>query len=78
MQLDFELLYLAADRKRREEGLTWTELARQFGIKPDVLLKFQYRGRATLRTVLFLLEWLDQGYDLTPFLKPSPRTQSKQ
>lgn len=72
-QLDFERLYLAADKKRREEGLTWTELARQFGIKPDVLLKFQYQGTATLRTVLLLLEWLGTPGDLRPYLPDQPK-----
>lgn len=70
MQLDVEALYLLLDKQRREREMNWASMAREIGCSPQVLHRIERGKPPSGEMLLRILDWLGQGYDLTPFLKP--------
>jgi len=58
ISIDLGALYSALDSKRRGQGLSWRELARQLEISPSVFSRLAQGRRPELETYLAMVNWL--------------------
>jgi transcriptional regulator with XRE-family HTH domain len=72
VSVDLGALYSALDSKRRGEGLSWRELARQLEISPSVFTRLAQGRRPELETFLTMVGWLGvSAEDFVAGEKPS-------
>jgi transcriptional regulator with XRE-family HTH domain len=72
LKVDLGALYNALDSKRRGEGLSWRELARQLEISPSVFTRLAQGRRPELETYLTMVSWLGaSAEDFVAGEKPS-------
>lgn len=60
MRFDHLRFALAVDQRRRAEGLSRRELARQLDISPSTFTRLAQGNRPDVETFVKLLDWLDQ------------------
>jgi hypothetical protein len=60
LRWDTPALYRALDLRRREDGLTWPDIARAVGSTPAMLANLQKGPRTNFPQVMRLVSWLDQ------------------
>ena len=61
LRWDSSALHAALDARRRERGMTWTEVARELrGYTPAILANLAEGGRVGFPGVMRLVGWLDQ------------------
>ena len=58
-RLDVDALVAALDAKRKDEDISWRELARRAGVSPSTLTRIQQGKLPDVNTLGALLEWLD-------------------
>jgi transcriptional regulator with XRE-family HTH domain len=74
---DPDALYVALDRKRREAGIRWRDVAKQAGVSASTLTRIGQFKRPDADGVVRLLAWLGTT-DLAPFIKHESGTVGSQ
>lgn len=69
-RLDTDALYAALNSKRRSEGLSWRQLAKEVNISPSTLTRLGQGKRPDVDGFAVLVEWL--GVSADEFLVPGP------
>jgi hypothetical protein len=69
LRWDLSKLHAALDDQRRERGLTWAELGRQFGCSPSRLTNLRSARMADMTLVLQVTQWL--GRPAAAFIHPA-------
>jgi hypothetical protein len=67
--VDLDRLYSALDRKRRDQGKSWRELARELDLGPSRFRWMSQGGRISVDTFVTLLAWLE--LDAERFVVPT-------
>jgi len=60
LRWDTKALYAALDRRRRERGLTWSEVASEVGFTSNMLTNLARGPRIGFPRVMRAVRWLDQ------------------
>ena len=60
LRWDLPQLHAALDGQRRERGLSWAELGREFGCSPSRLTNLRSARMADMSLVLQVTQWLQQ------------------
>jgi transcriptional regulator with XRE-family HTH domain len=66
-RFDATALYRALDRKRRERGLNWAEVAEEIGISRSTITKTQSGGRMEVDGMIAMVAWL--GVSVETFVR---------
>src|SRR5215813_7277276 len=69
LRFDTRKLHAALDERRREQGLTWGDVAREMGspISPSSLMHLSKGGRTGFPHVMWMVRWL--GQPTTAFMR---------
>lgn len=65
---DSDSLYIALDRKRRADKLTWRDIARTTGVPASTFTRLGQGKHLSLANLVKVLGWLGAGTDLAPYL----------
>ena len=68
--LDVPELRRRLDARRREQGLTWRQLADRLGISPSTFSRLADDKRPDADALVTLLVWLDLDTDIALIIKP--------
>jgi predicted transcriptional regulator len=69
VDVDFDAIYEAVDRHRRQLGIRRMEVADALGVSPSVLTRIDQGGIWTAKTLLRAMVWLNR--DVRDFAKPT-------
>jgi transcriptional regulator with XRE-family HTH domain len=68
--LDVPELYRRLDVRRREQGLTWRQIAAQLDVSPSTFSRIADGNRPDADALVSLLVWLDLDTDIAIMIKP--------
>jgi transcriptional regulator with XRE-family HTH domain len=68
--LDVPELYRRLDVRRREQGLTWRQIAEQLDVSPSTFSRIADGNRPDADALVSLLVWLDLDTDIAIMIKP--------
>jgi transcriptional regulator with XRE-family HTH domain len=75
-RVDVEALYAALDNKRKAEGTSWREIARQLDVSPSTFSRMAQGRRPDVDTFATLLHWLGMPAEL--FMRGATATAAEE
>lgn len=69
-RFDSKALYQALEQKRKERGLTWSDISREIGVSSSTMTRTKHGGRMEVDGMIAMVGWLDEKVET--FIKERP------
>lgn len=69
-RFDTKALYKALERKRKEEGKSWSEVSKEIGVSSSTMTRTRHGGRMEVDGMIGMVDWL--GEKVETFIRERP------
>ncbi|MEQ9450801.1 MAG: hypothetical protein RJQ07_04370 [Pseudomonadales bacterium] len=59
-RFDSKALYKALEHKRKEEGLSWSDISREIGVSASTITRTKHGGRMEVDGMIAMVDWLEE------------------